>query len=606
MPIVTIEADWLNELLGQDYPTETLVDALEQMGCDVEDVVEINRFGCPACKVLIDASLGAEVTRVCPTCGHESEESFENIGSMTAIRLDLLAARPDLFDAGGIARALKGFLGQELGLPQYTADFISQKVIVDPSVTDRESYRPHIRCAVVTVPPLTEASLISLMSLQEALHWGVGRNRKLASIGVYNLDAISGDIHYRTMDPDKDSFVPLGMPGKFMSGRQILQEHPKGKSYVKLLEDSTRYPVLVDDTGQVLSMPPIINSDQTRVELGVSRLFVDVTGPSEAAVVRSLDTLVCSLVELGGEVQQVEIVRSDATLRSPDLAPRELDIELDSATKWLGIPLDAAELQASLRKMRLDVQPAGAPNRFRVTYPALRTDIKHMVDLFEDLAIGYGYRRIKPQPVQSMTIGRARSEEDASHLVREIMTGFGFLEIMSMPITTEKDHFERFRLPIPDRYPRIANTKLSTMKVVRTHLMTGLLESLRKNRRHPMPLKLFEVDNVLLLDDESETGVREERRVAIVEMGEQAGYALIRSVVDALLFEFGEAGQYEPTELPSFIDGRVAVVNSGEAIHGYLGELHPEVLLSFGLEFPVALAELAVSQVNFSAKQQGV
>jgi phenylalanyl-tRNA synthetase beta chain len=598
VPIVSIEADWLNELLGRDYPPEELVDALEQMGCDVEDVVQIDRFRCPACRAVVDASLGAQVTRVCTTCGHESEQSFARVGQMTAIRLDLLAARPDLFDVGGLARALKGFLGQTLGLPEYTVRPGSQRVKVDPSVRDADSYRPYIRCAVVNMPSLSDAALVSLMKLQEALHWGVGRDRKLASIGVYDMAAISGVIHYRTMDPDDEPFVPLGMPGRQMSGRQILQQHPKGKAYTGLLLNLKRYPLLIDDAGQVLSMPPIINSDETRVELGSRRLFIDVTGISEAAVVRSIDTFVCSLIELGGEVESVEVVYPEGTITSPDLSPREVEIELQAARRWLGLPLDPENLTASLHKMRLGVEPVGPDGqRFRVSYPALRTDIKHMVDVFEDLAIGFGYVHIQPQYVRTMTIGQARAEQDLSQMVRDVMIGLGFTEIMSLPMTTEENHFERFRLAVPEEYPRVANPKLKALKVVRTHLMTGLLEHLRENRRQPMPLKFFELDNVVRLDESSETGAREERHIALVEMGEQAGYASIRAVVDALLFELGMSGRYEAGEEPSFSEGRAARVTADRNIRGQLGELHPEVITGFGLDHPVALAELCLSRV---------
>src|SRR5215471_14959647 len=41
MPIVNIDLAWLNKLLGKPYETETLRESLEQIGCDVEDVVEI-------------------------------------------------------------------------------------------------------------------------------------------------------------------------------------------------------------------------------------------------------------------------------------------------------------------------------------------------------------------------------------------------------------------------------------------------------------------------------------------------------------------------------------------------------------------------------------
>jgi phenylalanyl-tRNA synthetase beta chain len=221
-----------------------------------------------------------------------------------------------------------------------------------------------------------------------------------------------------------------------------------------------------------------------------------------------------------------------------------------------------------------------------------------MVDVFEDLAIGFGYVHIQPQYVRTMTIGQARAEEDLSQMVRDVMIGLGFGEIMSLPLTTEENHFGRFRREVPQDYPRIANPKLKTLKVVRTHLMTGLMEHLRENRRQTMPLKFFELDNVVLLDERAETGAREERRVALVEMGEEAGYASIRAVVDALLFELGTLGQYAADENPSFISGRVARVTADKGIHGQLGELHPEVLTNFGLDYPVALAELSLTRVT--------
>ena len=101
------------------------------------------------------------------------------------------------------------------------------------------------------------------------------------------------------------------MPGKKMSGRQILESHPKGVAYAELLAGHKRYPVLVDAKGQVLSMPPIINSDETKLKKGTTRVFIDVTGISQAAVTKSLDTLVCSLAEIGGTIETVTIVDAD-------------------------------------------------------------------------------------------------------------------------------------------------------------------------------------------------------------------------------------------------------------------------------------------------------
>lgn len=531
----------------------------------------------------------------------------------SVMRLDLLADRPDLFDVGGLARALRGTLGIESGLPKYDVKPSGLTVTVDKSTTDKSSFRPFIACAVMTLPAIDETSLVAIMKLQENLHWGVGRDRKLASIGVYDLSTITGSITYRTMDPDKDPFIPLGMPGKKMSGRQILESHPKGMAYAELLADLKRYPVLVDSKGQVLSMPPIINSEETKVKQGTTRVFIDVTGISQAAVTKSLDTLVSSLAEIGGKIETVTIKDADGRARTtPDLAPRSKQIDVAEAKRWLGLPLDESSLSAALRKMRFDVvasrgvpapdassprPPAPSPQPLTVSFPAYRTDIRHMVDLFEDVAIGYGYANIEPRLVRSMTVGTPRSEEVVSDRVRQILIGLGYSEIMSLPLTTEEHQFERLRIQAPDRYPQVSNPKLKAYNVVRTHLMGGLFEALRENRRRPMPQRYFEIDNVTDLDEKAITGASEERRVALVEIGRESGYAAARSTVDALLRELGWQAQFDAIEHPTFVDGRAAACKVNGKQIGVLGEVHPEVLTNYGLTFPVALAELTLERV---------
>jgi phenylalanyl-tRNA synthetase beta chain len=631
MPIVNIDLAWLNRLLGKEFPPEQIHESLDQLGCDVEEVVAVTYSRCPQCGSPVENPLGQEEVKACGFCGHESDVAFKLAGSKQVIRLDLLAARPDLFDVGGLARALRGTLGIETGLPKYETKPSNVQVVVEPSIKQPESYRPFIACAVMTLPAVDETSLIAIMKLQENLHWGVGRDRKLASIGVYDLAAIAPPITYRTVDPDKEPFVPLGMPGKKMSGRQILESHPKGMAYAELLANHKRYPVLIDSKGQVLSMPPIINSEETKLKQGTTRVFIDVTGISQAAVTKSLDTLVCSLCEIGGTVQTVEIVARGSDKRiTPDLKPRNTAVELHEAKRWLGLPLDEISLADSLRKMRFDVQSAVGPGsatggsgrgeakppdgkrsggslaldpshpsnrRLLVSYPPYRTDIRHPVDLLEDVAIGYGYGNIEPRLVRSMTVGTPRPEETLSERVRQVLIGLGYSEIMSLPLTTEEHQFERLRMPTPDRYPEVANPKLKAYDVVRTHLLGGLFEALRENRRRPMPQRLFEIDNVVELNDDAETGAIEFRKLAIVEIGRESGYATARSVVDALLRELGWHAEYAAIDHPTFVPGRAASFSVGGKPVGILGEVHPEVLTNFGLTYPVALAEVTLERV---------
>ena len=112
-----------------------------------------------------------------------------------------------------------------------------------------------------------------------------------------------------------------------------------------------------------------------------------------------------------------------------------------------------------------------------------------------------------------------------------------------------------------------------------------------------MPLRLFEIDNVVTVDDQGETGAREERRIVFAEIGPEAGYASVRAVLDALLRELGGDATYEVAEHPSFVSGRAARVSNGKGFTGMIGELHPEVITGFNLDFPVALAEISLGRV---------
>jgi phenylalanyl-tRNA synthetase beta chain len=600
MPIISVDAKRLNHLLGAEYDPQVLSDALEEIGCDVEDTIELNRYRCPKCAALVEASLGADTVKLCSVCGYQQEEPFVLVDHLTVIRLDLLAARPDLFDIGGLSRALKGYLGQAKGIVHIPVTPSTMKVKVDPALYQEDSYRPYIQCAILEMPPLDDAELATIMKMQENLHWGVGRARKLSSIGVYDLTTITGDLYYTTMDPVTDTFEPLGKAGEQFSGKDILEKHPKGIAFAQLLINDKRYPVLKDQAQQVLSMPPIINSEATKVKVGSTRLLIDVTGPSQAAVANSLKVMVCALVELGAKVYSVEIEGPQGIERTPQLEPKTITVSLSRAKQWLGLPLDADSLVACFERMRLGVKAVDDQrDLFEVTYPSFRSDVKHMVDLFEDLAIGYGYQNIKPASIPTMTVSRPRPEEALSTSARQVMLGLGYTEIMSLPMTTEEDHFTKFRLAVPERFVRVANPKLKALTVVRTHLMSGLMTALQESKRRPVPIRLFELDNVMRINDAGKNGIEELRNLCFVEMNDKAGYSSARSVLDALIREMG-LGQtsYEAIEHPSFIPGRAARVTAGNAV-GLIGEIHPEILENFHLEYPVCLVDFSLTSIAF-------
>jgi len=123
-----------------------------------------------------------ELAKWLPWLGFDLEEMGEDY-----VKAEYNPNRIDFCSYVGVARALKGFLELETGLPRYSAEEPKITLNVDKAVAD---VRPYMLAAVVRDVKLDEDAVVELMEMQEDLHWGVGRDRKKASIGIHNLDAV--------------------------------------------------------------------------------------------------------------------------------------------------------------------------------------------------------------------------------------------------------------------------------------------------------------------------------------------------------------------------------------------------------------------------------
>src|SRR5437899_5080700 len=207
--------------------------------------------------------------------------------------------RPDIWSVEGIARALKGYLGVGRIRPISVAGRSNLKVVIDKRV---KPIRPFISTAIVKGRQPTDEALKSWINLQEKLDQTYGRNRKRASIGFYPADLIQSPLSYTVANPDIISFAPLGSEKK-QSLREIVSTHPKGSEYGEIISQFESWPVLVDATDNVLSLPPVINSnDLGRITTGTRNILVEVTGTNAQTVHNTLKIVVSSLAERGGRI----------------------------------------------------------------------------------------------------------------------------------------------------------------------------------------------------------------------------------------------------------------------------------------------------------------
>jgi phenylalanyl-tRNA synthetase beta chain len=519
-------------------------------------------------------------------------------GEIEAINGDLLRIevkdtnRPDLWSAEGIAREIKGRITKELGCPKYKVK--KSKVVVEVDKKNAK-VRPLTVCAVVRNLKLNESALSQLIQLQEKVCGTFGRNRKEVALGVYDLDKIKPPIRFTTVKPNEIKFVPLDFEEE-LTPREILEKHPKGKEYGHLLAGLKEYPIFIDSANEVLSMPPIINSNYSgKVTTKTRNVFIECSGFKFNFLIPALNVIAAALADRGGKIESVKIIYPKQIIYTPDLSPKKAEISIDYINKISGLNLSVKEICELLRKARYDIVKL-AKGKIEVMYPAYRQDIMHPRDIVEDVIISYGYNRIEPIIPKLPTIGKTDEKEIISNKIAEIMVGLGFQEILSYTLTDKENIFEKMNLA-PSEVIEIENPVSSKWSVFRNWLLPSLLEFLSHNQHLEYPQKIFEIGKVFVIDEKTETKTRDVLKIACCISDTKIGYESISSVLDAFLSSVGINYKLKATEHPSFIEGRVAEILINEKSIGIIGEINPLVLNNFKIEMPVVAFEIDVESI---------
>ncbi|SDA65839.1 phenylalanine--tRNA ligase subunit beta [Methanobrevibacter millerae] len=542
MPVITFKYQDLKDL-GIDMEKDELIDTLPMMSSDIED--------------------------------YDDEE----------IKVEFFPNRPDNLSVEGVARSFKGFIGQETGIPNYEVTPSGEYVIVEDEVAE---IRPYIGFAKIDGVDFTGDKLKYIMDFQENLHWVIGRDRKKVAIGIHNADVVKAPYKYIATPKDENSFVPLEKDAP-MTPQEILTEHDKGKAYAHLIENFDKYPLILDADDNILSMPPIINGELTKIKEDTKNIIVDVTGTDERAVNQALNIICSSFAEVGGKIKSMEVRYTDKTVVTPDLTPQEINVHVDTANQLIGgIDIDASDIKELLQKARFDAEIIDE-NELKVFIPAYRVDILHEVDVVENIAVQYRINSIEAELPDINTVAYENDWFKAESTIREVMIGLGFQEVMSLMLTNEESHYEFMNQPEED-HVQVSRPITIDRTMIRTSLINSLMEFLEDNKHEDLPQKIFEIGDVLYMDESTENNVRLSKKLAGLICHSSANFTEIKSVVTSIVSNLGYSMEISDSENPSFIYGRAADL-TGEAqngsIKGFFGEISPEVITNFTLEYPV-------------------
>ena len=404
MPVINFKYSDLCTMLGENVPEQTLIDRIPMIGADM----------------------------------HETE------GDTDDMSVEFFPDRPDLYSVEGLARALRAFLDIKPGMQTYHVAESDVEVFIDQKV---KPVRPYFLCGIVRDVEITDEFLRSLMELQEKLHITIGRKRSKLAIGVHDLSKVKGPFTYTLKDPHSVRFVPLAMDEE-MDLAEILEKNEKGREYNKLLDGMSEYPIIFDSEGQILSFPPIINGRLTTVTVGKHDLFIDVTGTDRKAVKGALDIVATALAERGGRIESVIMHDGDDVFRSPDLTPEVRGFSVAACDRFLGRDLGPENTVECLRRMGLDAVADG--DVVTVSIPSVRLDIMHDVDIYEDVATGFGFDRFGGPYKVEQTQGALLPETTFSENIRDMMIGLGFTEVCTLTLSNQKEEFGISGLPEVD------------------------------------------------------------------------------------------------------------------------------------------------------------
>ena len=515
------------------------------------------------------------------------------------LRIEYNPNRPDFSSKFGIIRAIKGLLEIDVGIPNFRLSASSNYVIkVDKSV---KQVRPYIVSLVAKRKEnLTNEDIKDLIAMQEDLHNGIGRRRKKASIGIHNLDQVQFPLTYTTAD-ENFAFTPLDKPVD-CTIKQILNELDTGIEYGFIVKGAERYPIILDSKNTVLSFPPIVNSNATKITANIKNILVEVTATNKRTAEDTIAIIAMSLFDSGYEIQPVTIDDIDTGKKelTPKMDPKRMQIDSSYINQVLGLNLDIHDISFCLNKSRLGTEIEEKQNgKLACTIPRYRTDIFHQIDIVEEVAIGYGVFNFQPTLPWSKTSGAKSDLTSFFNVAREILIGLGMLEILNFSLVSKKVQYEL--MGIRDDITKVISvngTKSSEYEVLRDSLIPSLLQTLSHNIHQEYPQKLFEIGKVFQLSN----ALDEHWNVGVVIAHNTASYTETKSTMQELLNGcFGPkyaSMVFTPAVYNSmFIQGRCANIIFNEKNIGIIGEITPVAVENFKLRVPVAAFELNMSSL---------
>lgn len=285
--------------------------------------------------------------------------------------------------------------------------------------------------------------------------------------------------------------------------------------------------------------------------------------------------------------------------RSAPYKALKFPLKVAEAQKLIGAPVPAGEMKRILTSLGFKMQ--GTSSKLQATVPYFRDhDIEDSRDLVEEVARVYGFHKLPGRlPEGEIPHGERFSEPALEDKIKELLRGAGLNEVINYSFisgeTLEKMGFE------PSAALKLINPLIADFEFMRTSLLPGILDVIKKNQENFPEVRIFETGNAY--HPRHNDLPREELNLIAAISSKKADaspFFQAKGILEVLknrfaLKEMSLKRDISNTKL--WHPGRSAVVAWRGKSVGTIGEIHPSVLKKFGVEHRVAVLELALSEL---------
>ena len=506
------------------------------------------------------------------------------------IRVEYNPNRPDFSSDIGVFRSLNGLFNIKTGLPpfNYSSDRLYQ-LTIDPSVNQ---IRPIILFFVAKNDKINNFILNQLILMQEDLHNGIARGRKKAAIGIHDLDAIKFPLIYNTR-AGNESFIPLGQtqPFKF---KEVLSDLEVGKQYGNLLKNFNQYPTISDENNKVISFPPIINSNNTKITDKSKNLLIEITGTNLEICQSILAIISYYLNEEGyklfsGFVHENKSISSSLKL----LKDKTVLVDKNITKRYLGLDLSIKEIIQNLNRCRIGTSIT-KNKRIKCFIPPYRIDLITPIDIVEEVAIGYGIDNLESTtPLFPISSGARNNYFRKIDEIKETLIGLGLLEMVNFTMLdwTISTIFNFADNELLEKI-KVNESKSKEHEFLRTNILSSLVHNLSYNVHEEYPQKIFEIGKTFSFKNK----IIEQWNLGVLLASNNTNYTEAKSILQSIFkINLGMEFTTRRNDNNLFLKGRSADILYENKLIGFIGEISPDLITKFNLRVPLSGFELNLS-----------